>query len=149
MQGLNLHGELLKGGKWTGVMGMLTDRQVDASCSDLTMTTSRVDVVDFIEPVWTDRYLYNNIYHILFEVQISMRLTINYVKPSDNYMHHLLKRKELSIFLTECMHLFPPTVTLNSNIFPKYYHSFGCCNEDYVLCAVQTKYYIRSHCTGR
>jgi hypothetical protein len=58
MPRLNLHGELLEDGKWTGVMGMLTDRHVDASCSDLTMTTSRVDVVDFIEPVWADRCVY-------------------------------------------------------------------------------------------
>ncbi|KDR17642.1 probable glutamate receptor [Zootermopsis nevadensis] len=52
---LNLHGENLKDGKWNGVVGMLAARQADVSCSDLTMTTSRVDVVDFIEPIWTDR----------------------------------------------------------------------------------------------
>ncbi|GFG39908.1 hypothetical protein Cfor_03352, partial [Coptotermes formosanus] len=55
MPRLNLHGELVEDGKWTGVVGMLADRHVDASCCDLTMTTSRVDVVDFIEPVWADR----------------------------------------------------------------------------------------------
>jgi hypothetical protein len=44
-------------------MGMLTDGKVDASCSDLTMTTPRVRVVDFIEPVWADRCVYKNTYH--------------------------------------------------------------------------------------
>jgi ABC-type amino acid transport substrate-binding protein len=55
MSNLNLHGELLEDGKWDGIIGMLAARQVDVSCSDLTMTTSRVDVVDFIEPIWADR----------------------------------------------------------------------------------------------
>jgi len=63
-----VNGELLVDGRWTGVMGMLTDGKVDASCSDLTMTTSRVNVVDFIEPVWADRCVYNVIYHILCEI---------------------------------------------------------------------------------
>jgi hypothetical protein len=53
---LNMHGELLEDRKWNGIIGMLADRQVNISCSDLTMTTPRVQVVDFIEPVWTSRY---------------------------------------------------------------------------------------------
>lgn len=57
MSSLNLHGELLEDGNWNGIIGMLAARQVDASCSDLTMTTSRVNAVDFIESVWTDRYI--------------------------------------------------------------------------------------------
>jgi len=64
MPRLNLHGELLVDGKWTGIMGMLTDGNVDASCTDLTMTTPRVNVVDFIEPVWTDRYAYRRMCEI-------------------------------------------------------------------------------------
>jgi len=47
-------------------MGMLTDGEVDVSCSDLTMTTSRVNVVDFIEPVWTDKCVYNVIYIYIY-----------------------------------------------------------------------------------
>jgi hypothetical protein len=50
-----VHGELTEDGKWSGIIGMLADRQVEVSCADLTMTSSRVDVVDFIEPVWNDR----------------------------------------------------------------------------------------------
>ena len=71
MAHLNLHGELLVDGKWTGIMGMLKDGKVDASCSDLTMTTSRVRVIDFIEPVWADRWVYNETYHRLYEVTCS------------------------------------------------------------------------------
>jgi len=67
MPRLNLHGELLVDGKWTGIMGMLTDGKVDASCSDLTMTTPRVRVVDFIEPVWADRCVCKKTYHRLCE----------------------------------------------------------------------------------
>jgi hypothetical protein len=53
---LNLHGELVGDRKWNGIVGMLADRQVNISCSDLTMTTPRLEVVDFIEPMWTSRY---------------------------------------------------------------------------------------------
>jgi hypothetical protein len=59
MSSLNMHGELLEDGKWNGIIGMLADRRVNTSCSDLTMTTSRVEVVDFIEPMWTSRYRYS------------------------------------------------------------------------------------------
>lgn len=53
---INLHGEFVGDRKWNGIIGMLEDRQVNISCSDLTMTTPRVEVVDFIEPLLTSRY---------------------------------------------------------------------------------------------
>jgi hypothetical protein len=64
MPRFNLHGELLADGKWSGIMGMLTRGEVDASCSDLTMTKSRLNMVDFIEPVWADRCVCSKVYHI-------------------------------------------------------------------------------------
>jgi ABC-type amino acid transport substrate-binding protein len=81
MPRLSLHGELLVDGKWSGIMGMLTEGEVDVSCSDLTMTTSRLNVVDFIEPVWADRCVYRCVILNIIRIQVKVKVKHSCYRP--------------------------------------------------------------------
>jgi len=47
-----------KGGNWTAIFGMLQRREVDAAYLPVTMSSSRLDVVDFTGPAVEMRYCY-------------------------------------------------------------------------------------------
>jgi len=51
-------GNMVGNGNWSGVFGMLQRREVDVAYLPLTMSSSRLDVVDFTMPAVEMRYCY-------------------------------------------------------------------------------------------
>jgi len=49
-------GNRMEDGKWTAIFGMLQRREVDAAYMPVTMSSSRLNVVDFIAPPVEMRY---------------------------------------------------------------------------------------------
>jgi len=49
-------GKLMENGSWTGVFGMLQRREVDFAYIPVTMSSSRVDAMDFVIPAVEMRY---------------------------------------------------------------------------------------------
>jgi hypothetical protein len=49
-------GNMMKNGSWTGIFGMLQRREVDVTYISVTMSSSRLDLVDFTFPQVEMRY---------------------------------------------------------------------------------------------
>ena len=49
-------GNIFGNGNWTGIFGMLQRREVDVAYMPVTMSSSRLDVVDFTMPAVEMRY---------------------------------------------------------------------------------------------
>jgi hypothetical protein len=49
-------GNLMENGSWTGIFGMLQRREMDIACIPVTMSSSRMDAMDFTIPAVEMRY---------------------------------------------------------------------------------------------
>ena len=76
-------GALSRDGKWTGIIRMLIDQEVDVAVADVTMTSQRVMVVDFSFPILLSRYsVYANwiiLYFIFFTSNVCTYIITKYL----------------------------------------------------------------------
>lgn len=78
----NRYGALINGTTFDGIVGMIQHGKIDFGLADLSITESRLEVIDILEPCWATAYRFDFIFCFLFDYNFLVDFSIpNRVMP--------------------------------------------------------------------